>query len=100
MAKLFAGQSELRIRLTMSIDITDATTVQIKYRKPDKTTTGEWDAVTEIEATGVIYYDVLDGDIPAADYGEWLFWAYVVFSDGRNAPGEAVRVKFWKEPST
>ena len=98
MAKLYAGQSELRIRLTTSVNILGATTVQIKYRKPDGTES-YWTAVIETAATGIIYYDVLDGDIPAADNGTWTFWAYIVFSDGRDAPGEKVVVKFWEEPS-
>ena len=98
MAKLYAGQSELRIRLTLGVDITGATTVQIKYIKPNGTE-GAWTAVVETALTGIIYYDVLDGDIPEADYGEWGFWGYVVFADGRDAPGEVVWEKFHEEPN-
>ena len=97
MAKLYAGQTKLRIRLTMNVDITGGSAV-IKYKKPDDTE-GQWTAVIENAGTGIIYYDIQAGDIPAADHGEWCFWAYATFSDGHVAPGEIVRKKFHSEPN-
>jgi hypothetical protein len=91
MSTIFAGQTALRIQLTTGQDITDAEATKIKYEKPDGTT-GEWSASVSDETTGVIYKDMAStDDLNAA--GWWKFWAFVTFSDGRSAAGEAVRVK-------
>ena len=99
MGKLYAGQTKLRIRLTMNVDITGGS-AWIKYKKPNGTE-GHWVATIENYGSGIIYYDISDSgnDIPAADYGEWLFWAFATFSDGHTAPGEVVREKFHSEPN-
>ncbi len=91
MSKIYINQENLRIRLTTSVNIADATTIKIKYKKPDGTE-GSWDAEVEDETNGIIYYDVkktADGaDIDQS--GNWKFWAFITFSDGRSAPGEAI----------
>lgn len=99
MAKLYAGQTKLRIRLTANVDITGGT-AKIKYQKPDGTK-GDWTATIEIPTTGTVYYDIAisGADIPTADHGEWLVWAYLTFADGRSAPGEVFRIKFHSEPN-
>ena len=98
MAKVFAGQSALKIRLTMVADLTDSTSVEVRYQKPDGTE-GRWTATIEAPITGIIYYNVKVGDIAVSEYGEWLFWAWASFSDGRATMGEQIRRKFWQEPS-
>ena len=87
MGKVYKDQTSLRVKLTAGVDITGATTKQIKYKKPGGDT-GAWVATVETASTGVIYYDIKSGDIDESGY--WTFWAYIVFSDGRNAPGEVV----------
>lgn len=86
---IYKDQTNLRIRLTMGVDITDASVLRIKYTKPDGTES-HWAATSESDATGIIYYDIQTGDISAS--GRWRFWAWVTFSDGRSAPGEVVVV--------
>jgi len=82
---IFVNQSKLRIQLTTNVDITEATSLLIKYEKPDGTT-GSWVANSSDDTNGVIYYDLTDGEL--STNGNWTFWAYVTFSDGRSAPGE------------
>jgi len=98
MAKYYVGQTKLRIRLTMSVNITGGS-AKIKYKRPVSKTEGEWTAVIETAATGVIYYDVTTGDIPTTEFGEWLFWGEATFSDGGIAEGEVVRIKFHTAPN-
>jgi len=94
MSKVYNGQTQLRIQLTTGVDIAGATVKRIKYKKPSDAT-GYWDATVSDESTGVIYYDVTSGDIDETGY--WKLWAYVTFSDGRSAPGEAITEYFYTE---
>ena len=87
MGKVYNAQDALRIRLTCSQNITGASVKQIKYKKPGGTT-GAWDAQVEDFMTGIIYYDLMAGNINES--GLWSFWAYITFSDGRSAPGEPI----------
>lgn len=98
MNKIYSKQESLRIRLTTGVDIAEATTTKIKYRKPDGTK-GEWGAEVEDATKGIIYYDVKktvsEADIDQA--GVWKFWAYITFSDGRSAPGKVVKERIYSE---
>ena len=82
---IFKDQSSLRIRLTTNVDITGASTLQIKYTKPSGTSS-YWTATEGTASTGIIYYDIVSTEIDEA--GRWILWAYVTFSDGRSAAGE------------
>ena len=99
MGKIYAGQSALKIRVTTGIDINSAPSVKIKWRKPDpikKYIDGEFDAEIEDASNGIIYYDIKNSQqIDRA--GEWKFWAYVTFPDGRSAPGDPAIVKIFEE---
>ena len=90
MSTIFVNQSKLRLQLTTGVDITDATSLLIKYKKPDGTA-GSWTATSSDDDTGVIYYDFTDGELSAS--GVWTFWAYITFSDGRVAPGEKLTIR-------
>jgi hypothetical protein len=95
MGRIFKGQSALTIRLTVGQDITGATSLKIKYKKPSGLE-GEWTAV-EVDATeGTIGYTMADGD-QLNEVGKWIFWAYVTFSDGKAAPGEPVEKWIYPE---
>jgi len=96
MGKIYKSQDSLRIKLTTSVDITGATVKKIYYKKPGGTI-GSWDATVDVIATGVIYYDVVSGDIDES--GQWEFWAYITFSDGRSAPGQAITRIIFNTPS-
>lgn len=86
MGKIYQNQSSLRITATTGVDISGATALAIKYRKPSGTE-GSWTA-TESDATeGIIYYDLVDEN-DLDEVGAWAIWGHVTFSDGRSAPGE------------
>ena len=88
MSKIFVGQSALRIQLTTGQNIASAMVTEIHYKKPDNTE-GSWDAAIGSETAGTIYYDILDDSI-LDQAGQWKLWAYIKFSDGRNALGTPV----------
>lgn len=88
MGKIYSGQSALTIRLTTNQDITGASAVLIKYKKPSGVT-GYWTAAITTAATGVISYTMADTS-QLDETGKWTFWAHVTFSDGKVAPGEPI----------
>ena len=95
MGKIYVAQTALRFAATLSIDITGATVVQIKYKKPDGTE-GEWDAVVSDASTGVIYYNVADADVLDVA-GVWTLWGYVTLASGKSVPGEPFNKKVYAE---
>ena len=94
MGRIFKGQSALRITLKTFIDLEDAISVNIKYRKP-KGSIGEFAAAIGDKANGIIFHECLEGEIDVS--GWWVFWAFVIFADGRTAAGEAAKVYVWNE---
>ena len=94
MGKIFKGQSALRITLKTFTDLEDVLSAVVKYCKPDGKT-GEFAAAVGDTAKGVVFYEVIEGDIDIS--GWWVFWAFVTFADGRTAAGEAVKVYIWNE---
>ena len=94
MGKIYIGQTALRIQLTTNIDISSAETY-IKYQKPDGTK-DQWDALILDPDRGIIYHDV---SLPTEldQEGDWIFWAYVVFSNGKVAAGEPVTIYVYPE---
>jgi hypothetical protein len=91
MNAIYVGQSALRIRLLLNVDITGAQETLIKFSKPSGET-GEWNAEVESDSEGIIYYDLLEpSDLDEA--GDWVFWGSVQFEDGRIAPSRAIVVK-------
>ena len=94
MGKIFKGQSALRITLKTFTDLEDVLSAVVKYRNPDGKT-GEFPAAVGDTAKGVIFYEVIEGDIDVS--GWWSFWAFVTFADGRTAAGEVAKVYIWTE---
>ena len=94
MGKIYKGQSALRITLKTFTDLEDISLAVIKYCKPDGKT-GEFPAAVGDTAKGVVFYEVIEGDIDVS--GWWSFWAFVAFADGRTAAGEAAKVYIWTE---
>ena len=94
MNKIFKGQSALRLTLRTYTDLEGAISAAIKYKKPNGKT-GEFPAAIGDAARGVIFHEVIEGEIDAS--GWWVFWAFVVFDDGRTAAGEAAKVFVWNE---
>lgn len=96
MGKIFKKQTKLHIELTMNIDITGASEHIIKFIKPDNSE-GEFAATIKEAENGILQYDVNPDGTDIDQAGKWIFWAYVVLSDGRSIPGEAVSQMIYKE---
>jgi hypothetical protein len=95
MSKIFVDQTSLRIILTTGVVIpSEAITKEIRYRKPDGTT-GSLTATVQDPVNGILYYDLTLNSTLLDQEGEWSFWSYVVFSDGRKARGETVVETIW-----
>jgi len=94
MGKIFKGQSALRIVVKTFIDLEGIESAIIKYRKPNGKT-GELAAAVGDTETGIIFHEVIEGEIDAS--GWWAFWAFITFGDGRTAAGEATNIYIWKE---
>ena len=94
MAKIFKGQSALRITVNTFCDLEGAENAVIKYRKPDGRC-GEFSAAVGDTSKGVIFHECIEGEIDVS--GWWAFWAFVTFADGRTAAGETAKVFVWQE---
>lgn len=94
MGRIFKGQTALRITLKTFTDLEDAISAVIRYRKPNGTT-GEFSAAFGDMANGVIFHEVIEGELDIS--GWWSFWAFVTFADNRTAAGQAAKVYIWKE---
>ena len=94
MGKIFKEQSALRITVKTFTDLEGATSAAIKFCKPDGTT-GEFAAAVGDPIKGVIFHEVIEGEIDLS--GWWSFWAFITFEDGRTAAGEAAKVYVWNE---
>jgi hypothetical protein len=90
--KIYKGQSALRITLQTFCNLEEAISAVIKYRKPDGSS-GELAAAVGDDIKGVIFHEVIEGEIDVS--GWWAFWAFITFSDGRTAAGEAAKVYVW-----
>ena len=86
MGKLYVGQTAFKLIAVTKVYITNATTLKIKYTKPDNST--DEVTATQVEnSTQKIEYEGVAPSILDME-GDWTFWAWVEFSDGRVAPGE------------
>ena len=94
MQKIFKGQTALRITLKTFTDLEDVTSAVIKYKKPNGKN-GELPAAIKDVENGVIIHEVTENMIDVS--GWWVFWAFVIFADGRTAAGEAAKVYVWNE---
>ena len=94
MARIFRGQTALRITLKTFCDLEGIENAVIKYRKPNGKN-GEFAAAVGDAAQGLIFHECIEGDIDAS--GWWAFWAFITFADGRTAAGQAAKVYIWNE---
>ena len=94
MGRIFVKQSALRITVKTFCDLEGVLSAVIKYRKPSGII-GEFAAAVCDVAKGVIFHECIEGELDVS--GWWVFWAYITFSDGRTAAGEAAKVYIWKE---
>jgi hypothetical protein len=92
--RVYRGQSALRIVLKTFTDLEGILSAVIRYRKPDGVA-GEFAAGVSDTAKGIIFHECIEGELDLA--GWWVFWAFITFTDGRTAAGEAAKVFVWKE---
>lgn len=96
MQKVYKNQSFLSIKLATGINISGASSMKIKYRKPSGAT-GEWQA-TAFGSSGTIKYDIASTSI-LDETGTWTVWAYITFPNGKSAPGVPDKFQVGEEGS-
>ena len=94
MGRIFVKQSALRITLKVFCDLEGIISAVIRFKKPNGLL-GEFNAAISDMTKGIIFHEVLEGEIDVS--GWWVFWAFITFSDGRTAAGEAAKVYIWHE---
>ena len=83
---IYVGQESLLMKLNTNIDLSGASSVKIKYRKPDATE-GSWTGT--VSGTYVTKAFIADeGELDTA--GNWVFWSWATMADGRTIPGKPV----------
>jgi len=95
MGKIYVGQSKLRLQLNTGVTIESGDVLWIKYCKPGSSSVEVFVAEELGTPAGAIYYDFDIGDLDTA--GIWKFWAYIIFNDGREAPGESISIRIYNE---
>lgn len=89
------SQTKLKLDVETGIDVSTATTVQIKYKKPSAATVYTLSATKDPADASKIYYN-LSSDI-LTESGLWTFWSYVTFSDSTVAAGAPFQKYISKE---
>ena len=97
MKRIFKGQTALRITLRTFCDLEDIISVAIRYKKPNGIK-GEFSAGVSNSEKGLIHHECIEGDLDVS--GWWVLWAFVTFTDGRTAAGQAAKIYVWKEGSS
>jgi hypothetical protein len=94
--RIFKNQTALDLTLDTTIDLTTATDVWMKYKKPDGTI-GIWDATIDDPVTdGIIRY-IIQSSSDLDQLGEWTRWAYIEINSTKYAPGDSVTFEVYKE---
>jgi len=94
--KIYVGQTALTLTLSTGIDLTTASSVEIKYIKPDKTL-GSWTADVDSPATGGSISYTIQSATDLDVSGSWKMWAYVTFSGSTVAPGDCATFTVYDE---
>ena len=82
--RIFVNQDALQFYIDAEMDISTATKVELKYRKPGGT---EGVVTGSLDSTQYVKYDMVQGASFLDTSGWWYFWVYITFADGRKAPG-------------
>jgi hypothetical protein len=96
MMNIYKGQTALRLTVRTGGPISNLVSCEIRYCKPDGVR-GSFPALVKDASRGIVYHDIDSGELDVA--GWWVFWVYLGFDDGRQAPGDAVRVFVAEEGS-
>ena len=84
--KLYQYQDKLTLKLITGIDLTNATTYII-YTTPSGTV-GTWNGTIEAPAANGTFNYTVEGTYDLYESGNWQFYAVVVDTAGKRAPGE------------
>ena len=97
MARIFIGQTALRISLITHTATSSVQTARVRYKKPDGTIASWAGTVSDIgSGTALVFYDVQSSaDIPVAGY--WKFWAHITTPGATTAPGEPATVYVYEQ---
>ena len=95
MGKIYQNDIGTKIILDTETDLSDASVVKIKVKKPSGTTL-EWDASIEDASAGTISYIIASSDI-LDETGLWSFQAYVEFSNGAKLHGETAKLMVYQK---
>ena len=94
--KVYVGQEAWELRLDTEIDISGASALKIKYKKPSGTIASF--TATAYDGTTVRYAFKADSD-ELDESGNWTFWAWVTMADGRDIPGKPITIYIKAEGS-
>jgi hypothetical protein len=83
---LYTHSWGFKLVFDVEVDITEATEMEIRYKKPSKET-GVWDAALDDSTS--IFYVIKEGDLDIQ--GLWQFQAFITTSDW-SIPGEVIHV--------
>jgi len=87
--KIYVGQESLDLILNTNTDLSTASNLKVKYKKPDDST-GSWTATLYNTTYIKKAFIAAGGELDQA--GTWTFWAYATMSDGREIPGDPAKV--------
>ena len=82
---IYVGQTSIKVRLTMNVNIVGAVEKLIKYFDPDGIA-GTFTASSENDAVGILYFDILSDFVWKE--GTYVMWGSAKMGDGRYIIGE------------
>ena len=90
MKRIYKGKTKLRILINTKCNLSGFVSASICFKKPDGIV-GSFKAIVKDAEKGLVVYDVASAsDIDVA--GWWVFWPEIMFDDGHDCCGRAVRV--------
>jgi len=81
MGKIYTGDIGTRLRHTLNVDLTGYSSIDYKIKKPSGTVLTKTCVVEDL-SEGIIYYDIIAGDID--EEGEYLIQGYIQFASGNK----------------
>ena len=84
MSKIYQGQTDLLIRVTVNQNISGATITRIAYRNPNGIT-GSFNATVSNATLGILTYPAINNELNIL--GNWTFWPDITLSSGLRTIG-------------
>lgn len=97
MITIIKGHGIGKLYVNTDLDLTDITSQIIKYEKPDGTT-GQFAAVIDNIAKGILAHELAESDFDQVGY--WKAWAYVTKTGGEIGIGEPFIINVVNEGKT